>query len=126
MRIENRSPADYGGIVGSLGTNGVDPPPFCPPDLRRLAPPPPWGIARALMLILHRGFVDCRNLAHDMRCEQIAGLSDTMEFLPQYLDHWVEGDLEVILKALRDYESRYECRGYSKYLCGTPVPDHLN
>ena len=125
MRIEARPASDLGRIAEYAGSDGIDTPGFCPPDLRQLAPPPDSRIARSLQFILQRAFVDCRNLAYAKNHGQIAELADAMEFLPQFLDHWVDGDLEAILSVLHGYESRFPCRGYSQYLTGTPLPEWL-
>ena len=93
--------------------------------MRKVAPPPDPRIARSLLFILQRAFVDCRNLAYAKNHTQIAELADAMEFLPQFLDHWVEGDLETILSVLRGYEARFPCRGYSRYLTGVAPPEWL-
>ena len=93
--------------------------------MRKAAPPPDPRIARALLYILHRAFVDCRNLAHSKNHTQIAELADAMEFLPQFLDRWTEGDLESVLSVLHGYEARFPGRGYSQYLTGAPLPEWL-
>jgi hypothetical protein len=125
MHIETRPAGDLGGVAEYTGSDGIDTPGFCPPDLRKLASPPDSRIARSLHFILQRAFVDCRNLAYAKNHTQIAELADAMEFLPQFLDHWVDGDLEAILSVLHGYESRFLCRGYSQYLTGTPLPEWL-
>jgi hypothetical protein len=85
---------------------------------------PPEVLLR-LLFILHRGFVEARNLGYAGRSEQIAELADAMEVLPGELLKWDERSMELVRFALKNYEDKFPgCRyDYSPYLDRWPVPD---
>lgn len=74
-------------------------------------------LTRRLAFILHRGFVEVRNLAGVPGYErQIHDLADAMELLPRFLSKEpTEEDLEMIRFVLRDYEKKYP-KGRYDYL----------
>ena len=83
------------------------------------------NLKKRLQFILHRGFVEIRNLAYGgNNHEQIAELADAMEILPRYLDDCSEEDLEMVRFVLRNYEGKYplRCYDYLKILEGPAEP----
>jgi hypothetical protein len=74
-------------------------------------------LTRRLAFILHRGFVEVRNLAGVPGYErQIHDLADAMEILPRFLSKEPsEEDLEMIRFVLRDYQEKYP-KGRYEYL----------
>ena len=68
---------------------------------------PSDDLTRRLLYILHRGFVQVRNLALAEGNTQIAELADAMEIIPTLMDRWDEEHLELIRFALKTYEDKY-------------------
>ncbi|MGL6095348.1 MAG: hypothetical protein ACRC7O_06060 [Fimbriiglobus sp.] len=81
-------------------------------------------IVTRIHFILHRGFVEARNLAYDGRTEQLADLADAMELIPSLLNRWDEDSLEMVRFVLTNYEQKYPTGryDYSPYLDRWPVP----
>ncbi len=74
---------------------------------------PPQSDSRIrLLMILHRAFVEVRNLALANGCDQIAELADTFEILPELMAHGDEAELEKIRAILCDYQTRREDSAY--------------
>jgi hypothetical protein len=71
-------------------------------------------LTRRLAFILHRGFVEVRNLAGLPGYEQqIHDLADAMELLPRFLSkEATEDDLEMIRFVLQDYQEKYPTGRY--------------
>jgi hypothetical protein len=75
----------------------------------QLAPP----VVQARMLrILHRAFVQARNLALRGDSQQLYELADTFELLPELMTHWDEAALPRIRGILAEYESGHPQSGY--------------
>jgi hypothetical protein len=75
-------------------------------------------LRKRLLYILHRGFVEVRNLALAAGQEQIADLADVMEYLPRFVDKCTEEDLQIIRDELKKY--------HDKYRSGYDYPAHLD
>src|SRR5712691_8523429 len=73
--------------------------------------PPPVLQAR-LLRILHRAFVQARNLALRGDCQQLYDLADTFELLPELIARWDETTLGRIRSILAEYESGHPQCGY--------------
>lgn len=65
-----------------------------------------------LLRVLHRAFVQARNLALNGDCQQLYELADTFELLPELMAHWDDSTLERIRAILTDYESSHPQSGY--------------
>ena len=74
-----------------------------------LAPP---VIQPKLLRILHRAFVQARNLALRGDGQQLYELADTFELLPELMAHWDETTLGRIRSILAEYESGHLQSGY--------------
>jgi hypothetical protein len=74
-------------------------------------PAPPVVQAR-LLRILHRAFVQARNLALRGDCQQLYDLADTFELLPELMARWEETTLGRIRSILAEYESGHPESGY--------------
>jgi hypothetical protein len=72
---------------------------------------PPVGQAR-LLHILHRAFIQARNLALRGDSQQLYQLADTFEILPELMGHWDETSLERIRSILAEYQSGHPQSGY--------------
>jgi hypothetical protein len=75
-------------------------------------------LQKRLLYILHRGFVEVRNLALAAGQEQIADLADVMEFIPRFVEKCSEENLELIRLELKKYQEKYRS-GYN-------YPAHLD
>jgi hypothetical protein len=63
---------------------------------------------KKLLLILHRGFAEARNLALTTGSQQqLFDLADTFEMLPNLMSRWDESSLGQIRNALANYQQRY-------------------
>jgi|SRR6516165_11595243 hypothetical protein len=63
---------------------------------------------RRLLLILHRGLVEIRNLAlAKENTSRIADLSDTLELLPSLMDQWEDGHMDLVRRLLADYQTKH-------------------
>jgi hypothetical protein len=65
-----------------------------------------------LLDILHRAFVQGRNLALKGDCQQMYELMDTFELLPQLMAHWDESTLPRIRGILSEYDAEHPQSGY--------------
>jgi hypothetical protein len=65
-----------------------------------------------LLMILHRGFVQSRNLALDRNCAQLSELADTFEIVPVLMTKWKDEDLGFIRTILENYQSKYPGTGF--------------
>jgi hypothetical protein len=65
-----------------------------------------------LHVILHRAFVEARNLAMAQRCQQLADLADTFEVLPLLISAWEDDSLECVRSGLENYHSKYRGCSY--------------
>ncbi len=83
-------------------------------------------LGKRLLFILHRGFVEIRNLAGSPEnCQQISELADALELLPRFVTQCNQEELEVVRFVLKNYETKYPRRfyDYSKYLDQETPPD---
>src|SRR4051794_37112316 len=74
--------------------------------------PAPAVIQTRLLRVLHRAFVQARNLALAGNCKQMYELSDTFEIIPELMVHWDETTLGRIRNILAEYESGHPDSGY--------------
>jgi hypothetical protein len=74
-----------------------------------LAPP---VVQAGLLRILHRAFVQARNLALKGDCQQLYDLADTFELLPELMARWDATSLDRIRSILAEYESGHPQSGY--------------
>jgi hypothetical protein len=74
-----------------------------------LAPP---VVQDRLLRILHRAFVQARNLAQRGDCEQLYDLADTFEILPELMARWDETTLGQIRGILADFQAAHPECGY--------------
>jgi hypothetical protein len=74
-----------------------------------LAPP---AIQARLLRILHRAFVQSRNLALSGDSQQVADLADTFELLPELMARWDGSSLGRIRDLLTEYQARHPAGGY--------------
>src|SRR5262249_45992192 len=71
------------------------------------------GFVQARLLhILHRAFVQARNLALKGDCRQLYELADTFEIIPELMARWDETTLSRIRGILAEYESSHPQSGY--------------
>src|SRR5882762_4420421 len=77
--------------------------------MSNLAPP---VVQARLLRILHRAFVQARNLALRSDGQQLYELADTFEILPELMAHWDETTLGRIRGILAEYESGHPLSGY--------------
>jgi hypothetical protein len=77
--------------------------------MSNLAPP---GIQPKLLRILHRAFVQARNLALRGDGQELYDLADTFELLPELMARWDETTLDRIRSILAEYESGHPQSGY--------------
>src|SRR5438132_11390510 len=71
------------------------------------------AVAQAgLLRVLHRAFVQARNLAQKGDCQQLYDLADTFELLPELMARWDESTLGRIRGILTEYESNHPQSGY--------------
>src|SRR6266496_907726 len=72
----------------------------------------PADVQARLLRVLHRAFVQARNLAQKGDCQQLYGLADTFELLPELMAHWNETTLGRIRNILAEYDSDHPQSGY--------------
>src|SRR5216683_8095387 len=72
----------------------------------------PTVVQARLLRILHRAFVQARNLALRGDCQQLYDLADTFELLPELMARWDETTLGRIRSILAEYESNHPQSGY--------------
>jgi len=72
----------------------------------------PSVVQARLLRILHRAFVQARNLALRGDSQQLYELADTFELLPELMTHWDETTLARIRSILAEYESGHPQSGY--------------
>lgn len=77
--------------------------------MSNLAPP---VVQAKLLRILHRAFVQARNLALRGDVQQLYELADTFELLPELMAHWDETTDGRIRSILAEYESGHSQSGY--------------
>ena len=77
--------------------------------MSNLAPP---DIQSGLLHVIHRAFVNVRNLALTGDCQQLYDLADTFELLPELMTRWDESSLGRIRNILIEYESNHPQSGY--------------
>ncbi len=93
--------------------------------MSNLAPP---VVQARLLRILHRAFVQARNLALRGDSQQLYELADTFELLPELMTHWDETTLDRIRRILAEYESGHPQCGYEylSLLAGDDTALHAN
>lgn len=72
----------------------------------------PAVIQARLLRILHRAFVQARNLALGGDCRQLYELADTFEVLPELMTHWDEATLGRVRCILAEYQASHPQSGY--------------
>src|SRR5438105_14281871 len=72
----------------------------------------PTAVQSRLLRVLHRAFVQARNLALKGDCQQLYDLADTFELLPELMARWDESTLGRIRSILTEYESNHPQSGY--------------
>ena|SRR5437660_249208 len=72
----------------------------------------PAFVQLRLLRVLHRAFVQARNLALKGNCQQLYDLADTFELLPELMTHWDETTFARIRRILTEYESGHPQCGY--------------
>src|SRR5262245_48614855 len=77
--------------------------------MSHLAPP---VVQARLLRVLHRAFVQARNLALNGNCRQLSDLADTFELLPALMAHWDESSLDRIRRILTEYQADHPESGY--------------
>ena len=65
-----------------------------------------------LLRVMHRAFVQARNLALNGDCQQLYELADTFELLPELMARWDESTLARIRAILTEYEFSHPQSGY--------------
>jgi hypothetical protein len=73
---------------------------------------PPAGLQTRLLRILHRAFVQARNLALAGDSRQLYELADTFEILPELMMHWDDATLDRVRAILAEYEAGHPQCGY--------------
>jgi len=77
---------------------------------------PPPVVEAKLLRILHRAFIEARNLALSGDSQQLYELADTFELLPELMSHWNETSLAQIRSVLAEYQSSHPQSGYEYLL----------
>lgn len=72
----------------------------------------PSVVQTSLLRILHRAFVQARNLALKGDCQQLYELADTFELLPDLMARWDETTFCRIRGILVEYESGHPQSGF--------------
>src|SRR5688572_13416333 len=72
----------------------------------------PPEIQPGLLRVMHRAFVQARNLALSGDCQQLYELADTFELLPELMAHWDDSTLDKIRAILSEYDSSHPQSGY--------------
>src|SRR5205085_2693449 len=72
----------------------------------------PAVVQTKLLHVLHRAFVQARNLALKGDCQQLYDLADTFEILPELMVHWDETTFNRIRAILGEYESGHPQAGF--------------
>jgi hypothetical protein len=72
----------------------------------------PTVVQARLLRILHRAFVQARNLALRGDCQKLYDLADTFELLPELMARWDETTLDRIRSILAEYEFGHPQSGY--------------
>jgi hypothetical protein len=73
------------------------------------------SLRKRIQYIIHRGFIEIRNLALTEWRQQVHDLADAMEILPRYFDECSEEDLAMVRFVLQDYRNKYPQSTY-RYL----------
>lgn len=72
----------------------------------------PPEIQPSLLRVLHRAFVQARNLSMKGDCQQLYELADTFELLPELMARWDNSTFDQIRAILSEYESNHPQSGY--------------
>jgi len=72
----------------------------------------PTIIQARLLRVLHRAFVQARNLALAGDRQQLYELADTFELLPELMTHWNETTLSRVRGILAEYQADHPQSGY--------------
>ena len=72
----------------------------------------PTAVQSRLLRVLHRAFVQARNLALRGDCQQLYDLADTFEVLPELMAGWDDTTFPRIRSILAEYESGHSQSGY--------------
>jgi hypothetical protein len=88
---------------------------------------PPNDLKIRLLFILHRGWVEARELAGLKQSEQLYDLADTLHSIPAYMSRWDFKDLEAIRFSLKTYCQKYPDSAkrfqYMEFLDQWPPPN---
>jgi hypothetical protein len=82
----------------------------------------PNTLRKKLYAILHRSFVESRNLALARNCQQLYDLADTFEVVPPLLENGDDKQLETLRGILAAYQAKYP-QTASDYLAILNMPD---
>jgi hypothetical protein len=72
----------------------------------------PAAVQARVLRVLHRAFVQVRNLALAGDSQQLYELADTFELLPELMARWDETTLSRIRNILAEFESAHPHSGY--------------
>jgi hypothetical protein len=72
----------------------------------------PAVIQAGFLRVLHRAFVEARNLALKGDCQHLYDLADTFELLPELMGNWNESTHARIRSILAEYQSNHPQSGY--------------
>src|SRR2546425_11050974 len=72
----------------------------------------PAVVQAGLLRVLHRAFVQARNLALKGDCQQLYDLADTFELFPELMARWDETTLGRIRGILAEFEAGHPESGY--------------
>ncbi len=68
---------------------------------------PNTNVERRLLFIIHRGWIEARELAGMKKPEQLYDLADAMHSIPAYMSRWRSEDLDAIRFNLETYCQKY-------------------
>jgi len=68
---------------------------------------PNTDLRKRLLFILHRGWVEARELAGLKKSEQLYDLADALHEIPAYMTRWRAEDLEELRSNLKTYCDKY-------------------
>jgi hypothetical protein len=68
---------------------------------------PPEQIKRRLLFIVHRAWIETRELAKQNKSEQLYDLADAVHSITSYMSHWKDENSESIRLNLKTYCVKY-------------------
>jgi hypothetical protein len=89
---------------------------------------PPAAVQVSLLRVLHRAFVQARNMAMSGNTRHVCDLADTFEVIPELMANWDDTTLQRIREILAEYQSAHADCGYEyvSLLAGTDNALHFN